>query len=488
VPTGSIHSLAVLRGVALLACLAGVLACSAGPASAGPLTTAVVDPASFGSSGQAQAFARTRAVGATMVRILLNWSDVAPSQRPSSFNPQDPNDPAYQWGPVDGQLEAAVAAGLAPVVTIQYAPRWAEGAGSGRPGTVRPDPDQFGLFARAAAERYSGRFDPDPFGNLEPLPRVRYWQAWNEPNRDYFLMPQYQNGRVVSGDWYRRMVAKFAAAVHAVDPANVVVAGGLAPLQRPTKPGPMAFMRSMLCMSTRLHRTCDLRPNPVNFDAWSHHPYTSGGPTHRAPGRDDVSLGDLPKMRRLLRAAIRAGQVVSARRVGFWVTEFSWDSSPPDPRALRARLHARWVSEALYRMWKNGVSVVTWYRIADDALRTSQYQSGFYRTNGRRKLSFTAFRFPVVAFTRRGGIYVWGRTAAGQQGRVAIQLKAGRRWRALGSRRTNGYGIFFGTYRTPVRRGFVRARFGSEVSVPFSLTPAADRYVNPFGCGGPIPC
>jgi hypothetical protein len=466
----------VRKGVVFVVCLLAALALAMPASAAGPLYTAIFDlDALAGGPRQALGLARVHASGATMVRVVLNWRAVAPHTRPADFDPANPDDPAYNWGGFDHQVSSVAAANLIPIVTIQHAPAWAEGSGPGQPGTVRPDPVQFGRFARAAATRYSGAFVPGNNPYADPLPRVRYWMAWNEPNRHYFLMPQYEGGRIASGAHYRAMVNHFAAAVHAVDRSNTVIAGGLAPLGRSLAPAPLAFMRSFLS-------------SPVEFDAWSHHPYTSGGPTHRALKRDDVSLGDLPEMRRLLRAAARAGRINSSGPVGFWVTEFSWDSNPPDRRGLSAAVHARWVSEALYRMWQNGVSVVTWFRVEDDSMRESPYQSGFWMTNGRRKRSLTAFRFPVVAFGHRRGIRVWGRTPAGVRGRVLVQVRSGRRWRHLGRVNTNAWGVFSKTYRKRVRRGHVRARFAGEFSLPFSLTPVADRYVNPFGCGGGIRC
>ena len=61
-------------------------------------------------------------------------------------------------------------------------------------------------------------------------------------------------------------------------------------------------MREMLCMSSGAtpRATCNDR---AEFDVWAHHPYTYGGPTHSAFHPDDVSLGDLGEMRRLLDAA-----------------------------------------------------------------------------------------------------------------------------------------------------------------------------------------
>jgi hypothetical protein len=273
------------------------------------------------------------------------------------------------------------------------------------------------------------------------------------------------------------MVNAVADAVHGVRADNLVVAGGLAPLGRAGQgPAPIRFMR-------------DLFAQPVKFDVWSHHPYTSGGPTHKAAGSGNVALGNLPKMRKLLYENVRAGRVLTSRsRVQFWVTEFSWDTKGPDPKGVPMKLHARWTSEALYRMWLQGISLVTWFRIQDDPLSFSHYQSGFYTVRGTRKRSFRAFRFPFVAFRHPGRIALWGRTPTSRAGKVAIQVKVGRRWRSLTTVRATPAGMFRKTVRTPYAKGLVRARFARETSVPFSLTRPPDRWVNPFGCGGAYPC
>ena len=196
-------------------------------------------------------------------------------------------------------------------------------------------------------------------------------------------------------------------------PDNVVIAGGQSPFGGKDDyyvgASPLRFMRELLCMSAGDHPrpTCNAK---VQFDIWAHHPYTAGGPTHKALNPDDVSLGDLPEMKRLLDAAVKAGHVVSPKHVRFWVTEFSWDSQPGDPKGVPARLHARWVSEGLYRMWQSGVSQVTWFNLRDSPLISGTdgfCQCGFWLrgpgglATDKRKLSLEAFRFPFVAFTQR---------------------------------------------------------------------------------------
>jgi hypothetical protein len=197
-------------------------------------------------------------------------------------------------------------------------------------------------------------------------------------------------------------------------------------------------------------------------------------------------------MRRLLLAAVRAGHVRPNAPIRFWATEFSWDTTPPDPRAVPLRLHARWVAESLYRMWTHGISLVTWFQLRDRSLdprgHQATYESGLYfqcargLTCDRPKPALTAFRFPFVAFRTGGRVLVWGRTPRGVRGRVVVQQRSGGGWRRLGSLTTDRYGIFQRRLR-PRGTGDVRARLsgGGATALPFSLRRPRDFPVCPFG-------
>jgi hypothetical protein len=446
-----------LRSAAALA-LGCALAVAAGSASAlptprtgiRPLTTGVVDPIEFAGADANAAFRRTRSAGATLARLTLDWRSVAPENRPRRFTPTDPADPAYTWTAFDTELRRAVAAGLEPVVVLTNSPAW------GKRADGLADPRSFGQFASAAAKRYDGSF--------QKLPRVRYWQIWNEPNH-----PGQPRLKTAVAAWYRALVNSAAAAIHARDPTDDVIVGGCSPFTTSTAVGPLFFMRQLFAA-------------PVHFDIWTHHPYTSGGPTHHANGNDDVSLGDLGEMRALLNHEIRGGLAVSTRRIRFWVTEFSWDTNPPDPKGVPIGLQSRWTAEALYRMWAVGIDNVMWFRIRDEPLRTSFYQSGLYFLNWQPKRTLYAFRFPFVAFAENGRVFVWGRLPAGKEGTVAIEQSSGGGWRRLGTLASDRFGIFSQLYATsgdgPLR---ARALSGSDVSLPFSLQVPPDQFYYPFG-------
>jgi hypothetical protein len=463
---------------------------SSGAVPSRPLWTGVLDPFSLAGQGSANGYARLRRTGTSFVRMHATWAAIAPQGEamPAGFDARNPADPLYRWDQLDEEVKLAAKHGFAPIVYIQSAPRWAQSGTSPDPndGPVRPNPGALADFAAALATRYSGSF--------RGLPRVRYWQVWNEPNLDLFLAPQFENGKPVSPELYRAMVNAMAGAVRAVRRDNVVIAGGLSPFggnsndpsggtHDQERVRPLEFMREVLCMSKggRPTATCNLS---TTFDVWAHHPYTYGGPTHSAFHDDDVSLGDLGKMKALLDAAKSAGHITSRGAPQFWVTEFSYDSQPGDPKGLAPALHARWVSEALYRMWSNGVSQVTWFLIRDQPFPKEFFQSGLFTANNKPKPALRAFRFPFVAFWKsNGSISFWGRTPSGVKAAVVVEQQVRGRWRRVAVPPVSRHGIFMGNVKTPRGSGLVRAKLanGKDVSQPFSLKVVKDFRFCPWG-------
>ncbi len=442
-----------------------------------PLHTGIIDPESFGGPDSEIAYEHARRTGARFLRVPMNWANVAPhGKKPTAFAPRNPGDPKYQWAATDAQVRIAVANGFTPIVYVQTAPAWAQNCSQG-PGPCRPSPGDLADFMTAAARRYRGGY--------RGFPRVRYWQIWNEPNLNWYLMPQADAaGRPLSPEIYRAMVNAAYAAIHAVHPDNVVIAGGTAPFgnddNQVDEVSPLLFMRMLLCVSTepRPRSVCRTR---VRFDVWAHHPYTSGGPTHHANLMDDVSVPDLWKMRVLLETAAKVGNLRSRGTVRFWVTEFAWDTNPPDPKGVPERLHARWVAEAMYRMWDQGVSLVTWFLLRDSS---GAFESGLYFrgsdgvASDTPKLALTAFRFPFVAFreSKTNSIWFWGRSPYGHI-QVIVEQQVTGRWRLVTRMGPNRHGLFSGRFHSTARKGFLRARLvdGKDAAVPFSLVVPPDR-------------
>jgi hypothetical protein len=472
----------IILGAPLL--LAASLAASA--SGGGALKTAVVEPVDLKVADAPLIFSRIRGAGASMTRVTLDWYAIAPKDAPPA-DPENPFDPSYDWTDIDAIVKDAFAQGLEPYLAVNSTPVWARigQQGAGAP----PKPADFAKFMHAAALRYSGA-NPD-------LPRIRYWQIWIEPNVNKFFRPQVENGKPVAPQRYAALVDAAADSIHAVRADNKVIAGGLSPFTvtrgDTSTIGPMAFMREMLCMNAKNKpkASCSRR---VHFDIWSHHPFTSGGPTHHAYKKGDVSLGDLPEMKALLVASYKYKHILAPKMPPFWVTEFSWDTNPPDPAALPMKLAARWTAEAMYVMWKVGISLVTWLDIRDNPFPQTATQSGLYLRGAtivkdKPKLILSAFRFPFVAYARKGGIFVWGRTPWGKPGRVVVLQSTTGRWKQRAFLTANANGIFSGTIKG-TKTGFLRAQLAvggksaSGKSLSFSLKQPPDHLVSIFGSGG----
>ncbi len=468
----------------LIVAIAGAPSASA----ARPLATGVTVP-DAGIVDQL-GYDRIKGAGARYTRTAVVWRQVAPASKPGSWDPTNPADSHYNWLEADLQVTRAIQAGLIPILQINSAPVWAERCrAAGEPGICNPSPVAFQRFTRAVVRRYSG--------NFAGLPRVRFWEPWNEPNLHIFFKPQRKGKKRPSPYLYRDLLNRFAAVVKSSSSKNVVVGGGLAPLGGTSSTHPLDFTRRLLCMKGRK------RPVPIRgckgsgrFDIWAINPYTTGGPTHKAIHPDDVQLGDVGEMVRLIRAARKYGKIKSGRRhIPVWVTEFSWDSRPPDPNGLRMGLLSRWTSEAMFRSWRAGVENFFWLSLRDWVREPGQpyrvtIESGLWfrgdtLAQDRPKRVLKAFRFPFVAFRQRKGILVWGRTPNSKPGRVTIRFghRYGKVNRRLKVVRANKFGVFRAVVRTRLgrnRRGFLTASFGGT-SLPFSLKPVRDFRHPPFG-------
>jgi hypothetical protein len=424
---------------------------------------------------------RAAAVGAGIVRVNITWSQVAPLTRPAGFDPADPSTRGYDWSGVDAAVRDLSSHGLQVLLNITFAPTWAEGAGrpaSAQPGVWRPDPAQFASFARAAAVRYDGHF-PDPSRPGAFLPRVRFWQAWNEPNLSYYLAPQWTpSGRgwvPASPTIYRQLLNAFYAAVKHVSPRNYVVTAGTAPYG--DQPGgermpPVEFDRALFCLRDDARLSPVSCPDPPHLDAVSHHPYGIEGPLWHALNPDDAAVPDLYKVARVLHAAERADHVMPSGPKGLWATEISWDSSPPDPQGVPIAEHARWLEQALFVLWSQGVDHVLWLQIVDALPNPSYaatYQSGLYYLDGNAKPAARAFSFPFIAHrVGRRQVQAWGRAARG--GELAIEIRRGGRWHVLRKLLVRAHQVFLSTLALR-GRAILRARVGAQISLAWTQGP-----------------
>jgi hypothetical protein len=458
------------------ACLALSLA-FCGPASGSRgLTTGIADGL-YGSPDAATRnlwLGKTVEAGARVVRLGATWSDIA-AARPGQ--PTNPGDPAYHFGELDTAIRSASQHGLTVLLTATGAPAWAEGPGrpAGVPaGTWQPSAADYGAFGQALARRYSGSF-PGPDG-LGPLPAVRNFQAWNEPNLSTYLNPQWNGRAQASAGIYRGLLNAFYDGVHAVQPGAFVVTAGTAPYG--DNPGgartrPLAFIRQLLCLKGRKQLKPMRCPNPAKLNALAHHPIsTSGGPLRSAINPDDVSTPDLGAVTRVLRAAERKRTI---RPLGghrpIWVTEFWWNTNPPNTaRGMSPSRQARAVEQSLYLFWKAGAAVAINLEIRDapflpsDPLGTNQ--SGLYYVDDTPKPSLTAFSFPFVTQRlSKTRVLAWGKAPIG--GPLSIERRTRGTWRSV-ARLTPGAGAVFSRKLRFRGKAVLRATVGAQSSLPWA--------------------
>jgi hypothetical protein len=414
---------------------------------------------------------RTLDASAQLVRIHLPWSAVAGPNPPAS--PSNPADPSYNFTLTDGAVQDASARGLNVLLTVGRAPTWAEGSGrpaSAPPGSWKPDAEAFAGFARAVATRYSGSFDPPGLTPL--LPRVKYFQAWNEPNLDTYLTPQWNGRKASSPARYRRLLNAFYPEVKTVHPDNVVVSAGTAPYgsrRGGARMKPLKFWRSLLCLKKRHGKLKPRRrcSDPARLDVLAHHPIT-GNPRRRARHHGDATIPELRVIRRMLRKAERAGKVLPPGRRPLWVTELWWETNPPETfTKVSLRRQARWIDDALYLIWKQRFSAAILLQVRDDPYEPGDpfatLQSGVFFVDGSPKPSFKAVRFPFVTERRSPRhLTAWGKSPL--SGALTIERKRHGKWHPLRRLQGTASGVFKTTVRVrgPAK---LRARVGGVASL-----------------------
>jgi len=409
----------------------------------------------------------------SLLRVGVNWSDIAGSPEPA--NPANPADPAYDWSTLDRVVREAGSRGISVMFLTNTAPRWAEGPN--RPpgeqaGSWKPDPGKFAKFGLALATRYSGTY-PDPQGGV--LPRVSYYETWNEGNLDFWLSPQFSGGKNTGPELFRDLSNAFAESVKSVHVDNMIVAPALAPFggitgEKRTRTRPLAFMRDLFCLKGRRKLKPHRCPggDKLIVDIVSHHPITiTGPPTQKAFHPDDATSGDMGKVRRVVRAAEKGNTIISSGKVPLWVSEYWYRSKPPVSDGVPLQKHARWIEQSLYVWWKKGVSMAIYNLIRDRPSFDPESAFGLYFRDGTAKPAAKAFAFPFVANRRsKRKVVLWGKAPA--TGKLKVQRQRGKHWRTIARFDAVDGKVF--TKKVNLRgKAKLRATVAGEQSLPWKL-------------------
>lgn len=422
-------------------------------------------------------FNRLNQANGELARINLYWSQSVGGSPP--VTPTDPADPSYNWSVTDAAVISAAKHHVTPVLTVFAAPTWAEGPrrpADVRTGAWKPDARRFGQFARAVARRYSGKYTDAGV----KLPRVRYYEAWNEPNLPNYISPQWNGKKPAAPGIYRNLLNEFYAGVHSVGKKNRVIAGGTSPFGDP--PGgkrmhPYFFWREVLCLKGRKLRKakgCVAGKNRAHFDIFAHNAINAvkgKGPTAKPFHPDDgvpSNFGDLGK---IVRAAEKHKTLLPKGRHPGWSTETWYESKPGDPKAISARKQALFQEQSLYVLWKEGASVVFFLQLRDTAYDPAKpglygFQTGVYLVSGKPKPSLTATQFPFVADRKsRRKVLLWGK--APRSGKLTV-TQQGKRNKKVTSLRVKRGKVFTKTVNLPGTHR-LRAKVGKSKSLTWKL-------------------
>jgi len=406
-----------------------------------------------------------RALGVRVVRILVDWAQVAPGPQartaPRGFDAADPASyPAVNWAPYDQMIQLAHADGLGVDLTLSGgAPRWAEGPGiplaalDNQYWAWRPSAQAFGQFARAVGERYSGTYIPP--GQTSPLPRASFWAIWNEPNFGEDLGPQAVNGSTVSvaPGMYRALASQMWNALQSTGHGHdTILIGEFAPLGLSGRAGPgrpqglpgnfgqtkpLQFLRTLYCVDSNYRELrgraarsvgCPAtaagsrsfrRQNPALFNAsgFADHPYPQNSPPTIEPS-NDPDIAPFPRIPNLEHALDRLQRLYgSSKRFPIYNTEYGYITDPPNRTSshfVSPATAAYYINWAEYLSWKQARIATTMQYLLYDPLftRDGGFASGLLFSNGKPKPVYAAYRLPLylpVTSSRRGrSLEVWG--------------------------------------------------------------------------------
>ncbi|HTS72332.1 MAG TPA: glycosyl hydrolase [Gaiellaceae bacterium] len=365
--------------IALIAVAAAVAAVFASQASANRyMLKGIYDPVQPMVAPDT-AFPLLNTLHVQVLRMDLPWSTIAPT-RPR--HPMDPNDPAYDWSQYDTFVENAHQHKIQVIFSVWGTPRWANGGQ--KPNRAPKVALDLQKFAYAAAKRYSGTFTPT--GATAPLPSVRRWLAWNEPNSPVFLQPQWQHTKSrnipVAAIAYVHICTAIWTGVHATHLNETVACGGTDPngnnKARGIRPSiaPLTFLAALHKYGLR------------HFDVYDHHPYY--GSPQQTPGTvprgsSSIRLGNIGLLITLL-----------TRLYGhknLWITEYGYQTRPPDNNfGVSYAKQAAYLKQAFAIARKNPrITLMCWFLLRDER-RVSGWQSGLITAGGKRKPAFNAFR------------------------------------------------------------------------------------------------
>jgi hypothetical protein len=443
-----------------------------------------------------------KSLGVDIVKVRVSWRSIAPSgdsRTKPSFNATDPAAyPDSGWAPYDAVVRGAAARGMGVYFQLGgSAPEWATG-GKRNSAVNEVNASEFKSFVQAVGTRYSGSYggsagsggDPGSGGGggspiplpkelaaligagstpaataaqapSASIPRVSLYSVWNEPNLKSWLSPQVKKGVPYAPVLYRRLLYAASDGLNASGHgSDQLLVGELLPFARSGRTGstklrPLAFLRELACLNGKFRpyrgkaaklRGCSGKFRKLPGTGLAFHPYTlGGGPDIKTPNKDDASISTLSRVTKTL-DRMYSKRRLAKRRMPLWITEFGFQSSPPDHFATPLSRIPGFQAQSERIAFRNRrVMSFSQYPLLDDS-GLAGFQSGLRFKNGKAKKGvYNGFAHTIYAVKSGSHVEVFGceRDAANGTG-VTIQGRTGKKgkWKNVGSATTNSYGYF----------------------------------------------
>ncbi len=363
-------------------------------------------------------------------------------------------------------IHAAAGKGLKVIVTLYGTPRWASDQALWRyvpagytPGVyhnIYPPAISHLVDFQAFATKLASTFGSDVLG----------YECRNEPNLWFSMYPQRTSSDAAFAvRRYAAMLTAFSKGIRAGDPDALVIAGATGPTgaNNLVSTSPQRFakvLKSMVRLSV--------------FDAYSHHPYTTGGTSNTAPEAmphypdRTVSLGNISTLLKIFPSKpfyITEYGYYTTYRLAFGICVSQATQAQYLPRAYR------------YAARFPQVKALIWYPYQDSGLanppaNNSGNYSGLVTTSGAFKRSWFTFAGgnkltlkaptkPLSASVRLSG-KLTSASLGGLSGKALVLYRktAGHPWRAVRNVTTGANGGYHVTIRVSGKATFRVAWLG----------------------------
>jgi hypothetical protein len=292
-------------------------------------------------------FDRLHAMGATWVRIAMNWVTLEPQPH------------QYMWGLSDQIVADASARHIKIDAVVSYTPAWAREASRTSKGTDPPtNLSDYANFMQALVARYAPR-------------GVHTFEVWNEPNIVSMWTPKPDAAK------YAALLKVAYPAIKHADPRATVLAAGLSPAwDSPdgTQIAPVTFTNALYA-----------RGAGHSFDALALHPSTYPDPS--ATVGSWSAFRQAPQLAAIMRAHGDASKKI-------WATEITFPTGT-SPRAVSEAKQSTYLVDGM-RAWARYAFAgpIFVYSMRDEGPnRANEYDNmGLVHTTGTPKPAYIGLR------------------------------------------------------------------------------------------------